>query len=322
MVIRSTFYDTAPGEGVKETAWAESAQSRGPLYGVAGAGDLRLTAHPTTPYAVNLSPGKFWGSGVWDQSTETMIVQCPTPARDAIRWDLIAARRDWQPTGGGPTSFVAIPGATSKALPNERENRPGVVDDQPLYLVKWRGGRTQPEEIVDLRCWAANGGLEIVDKVALEYLGAPGATVYLGTDTWRFRPTGNGVWDWTDRAGETTKVPLALTYLYTPDPPRADRLTQEAPSAYREGRRVHLSGVASNSATVEFTGGIEYSLALIPAGLRPAKVEYFTIEAAFTICRVWVRPDGHVYFMFPVRVGPLTPRNWRFSLSGISYASA
>lgn len=208
MVIRSTFYDTAPGEGVKETQWAESAQSRGSLYGVAGAGDLHLTAHPTTPYAVQLSPGEFWGSGVWDQNTETKIVQCPTPARDVVRWDLIAARRDWQPTGGGPTSLIAIPGASSKVLPNERENRPGVVDDQPLYLVKWRGGRTQPEEIVDLRCWASNGGVEVVDRLALSYLGTPGAAVKQGSTIWRYEAKANGVWGWGN--GEAGWVDLIM----------------------------------------------------------------------------------------------------------------
>lgn len=198
MVIRSTFYDTAPGEGVKETSWAESALSRGPLYGVAGASDLRLTAHPTTPYAVNIGPGKFWGHGVWDENTETSIVQCSAPAKDVIRWDLVAARRDWQPTGGGPTSLVAIPGSSVKVLSDKRENRPGAVDDQPLWLVKWRGGRTQPEEIVDLRCWAASGGVEVADQLALGYLESPGAAVKLGNTVWRYDLQANGVWGWDD----------------------------------------------------------------------------------------------------------------------------
>ena len=208
MVIRSTFYDTAPGEGVKETSWAESAQSRGPFYGVVGSGDLHLTAHPTTPYAVNLAPGKFWGSGVWDESTTTGIVQCVAPANKAVRWDLIAARRDWQPTGGGPTSFIAVPGSSPKALPEDREQRPGVIDDQPLWLVKWRGGQAQPEEIVDLRCWASNGGVEARDLLARDYLAAPAAAVKIGKTIWRFEAQANGVWGWSN--GESEWVDLIL----------------------------------------------------------------------------------------------------------------
>lgn len=207
MAIRSTFYDTTPGEGVKETGWALSARSRGTLYGVASAGDLKLTAHPTTPYAVNLSPAAgFWGHGIWDESTGTSLIQSVAPVNDAVRWDLIACRRDWQPTGGGPTSFISIPGGSTAAIPAARENRPGVVDDQPLYLVKWKGGQTQPQEIIDLRCWASNGGVEIVDKLALSYLETPGAAVKLGADEWRCEYQGNGVWGWGLSSASTVAV--------------------------------------------------------------------------------------------------------------------
>lgn len=275
MVIRSTFYDTAPGEGVKETTWAESAQSRGPLYGVVGVGDLRLTAHPTTPYAVNLSAGKFWGSGVWDESTETKIVQCPTPARDVVRWDLIAARRDWQPTGGGPTSFIAIPGASSKALPKERENRPGVVDDQPLWLVKWRGGRTQPEEIIDLRCWASNGGVEVADQLALDYLASPGAAVKLGNTVWRYDLQANGVWGWDDGntgwqdcfLGSTAGVPNvrhAGSWQRVNNAPCQARLVAG-------GKILQVRGELSyvNTGTPSYMPAEGWPVARVPAGMYP-----------------------------------------------------
>lgn len=200
MVIRSTFYDTAPGEGVKETSWAQSAPSRGSLYGVVGAGDLNLTAHPTVPYAVNLSPGQFWAHGVWNESTGPEMVQCVPPANKAVRWDMIASHSDWQPTGGGPTSFQAIQGSPAKALPTEMETRPGIVVDQPLWLVKWLGGESRPQEVIDLRCRAAAGGVEVVDKLALSYLGAPGAEVKLGRSVWRHEAKANGVWGWTEYA--------------------------------------------------------------------------------------------------------------------------
>ena len=56
-MITSTFYDTTPGNGVKETEWGKSARSRGHIYGVAGESDLELTAHASTPYTVNIAPG-------------------------------------------------------------------------------------------------------------------------------------------------------------------------------------------------------------------------------------------------------------------------
>lgn len=196
MAIRSTFYDTMPGEGVKETEWAQSALSRGALYGVVGPDALRLTAHPTTPYAVNLSAGKFFGHGVWDDNETTALVQCPTPAAGTTRWDLIAGRRDWQPAGGGPTSLRAIAGTATLAIPAGRENRPGTLDDQPLWMVKWKAGLPQPEQIIDLRCWPGPGGVEVAHDLALSYLGTPGAVVKTPNGLHRYARQANNVWGW------------------------------------------------------------------------------------------------------------------------------
>ena len=292
---------------------------------VAGVSDWKVSSLASIDRGIRVEAGMGSGDAVTDQTFEYETMSLPSPPI-ASAWYLIVRRRNW--SGNGTSTLVAIRGTATKTLPvpgtgvANRRDVPGAESDQPLALVRVTQKDTTVQEIVDLRCWASNGGVEVVDRLALDYLGTPGAAVKLGTSTWRYEAQSNGVWGWTDRADEAPSVPLALTYLYSADPPRADRLAQEAPSAYREGRRVHLSGVASNKVNVEFTGGVEYSLALIPADFRPAKVEYFTIEAAFTMCRVWVRPDGHVYFMFPVKVGPLAPRNWRFSLSGISYAAA
>jgi len=215
MATKSTFYDTAPGQGVKETEWAESALSRGAMYGVIGDA-LKLSAHPTTPYAVNLSPGKFFGHGVWDELDNVQRVDSVGPANGVLRWDLIAARRDWQPSGGGPTSYVSIRGGSSAAIPSTRENRPGTVDDQPLWLVQWKGGETQPQVIIDLRCWTGPGGLEVAHDLALSYLKYPGAVVKSPSGLNRYARQANGVWDW-ERvdAGRPT---LALSGTDAPAP--------------------------------------------------------------------------------------------------------
>lgn len=208
MAINSTFYDTAPGEGVKETTWAQSAPSRGSLFGVVGENDFKLTAHPSTPYTVNIGPGKAWGHGIFDEVTGTTAVTCATPAKGVIRWDLMAIRRDWQPTGGGPSGFKAISGSATQTIPTTMENRPGIVADQPLYLLQWKGGETQPQKIIDLRCWPSAGGVEIADKLALSYLATPGAAPKLGSSTWRYEKQANNVWDWKEYLPMDPNLPM------------------------------------------------------------------------------------------------------------------
>lgn len=120
--------------------------------------------------------------------------------------------------------------------------------------------------------------------------------------------------------GGTPKQAIPLTAYFTPDPSR-DGLPTEGPSHYRAGRRVHLSGNASNTAKVIFAGGTVYGLGNLPEGSRPQYPEYFTVEVAFTPCRLWVRPDGQIYFMFPGGV-TLESRVGKFSLAGISFDAA
>lgn len=203
MPITSTFYDTLPGEGVNELEWAVSSVSRGPDYGVVGTGDLMLTAHPSTPYAVVLSTGSFFGHGVSDASDEPVNVQCDSVATGSTRWDLICVHRDWTPTGGGPTVFAKVNGTATQAIPAVRANTPGEVDDQPLWLVQWTGGQTQPTAIIDLRCWAGNGGMVAADQLALDYLARPGACVLIDSITYRYALGANSVWGWSSDAVST-----------------------------------------------------------------------------------------------------------------------
>lgn len=218
MTITSRFYDTTPGNGIKENEWAVSAVSRGATYGVVGANGLDLTPHPSTPYTLNIGPALegFWGHGVWDVSDVQVTLPAVTPpATNATRWDLVAARRDWQPTGGGPTALVVVEGTSAQALPATRANTPGEVDDQPLWLVQWRGGDTQPIATIDLRCWAGPGGIAAVDTMALQYLASPGACVHIGETSWRYLPDANGVFSWAI-AGSTMSyfAPLSPTSAY------------------------------------------------------------------------------------------------------------
>ncbi|MDR6794363.1 hypothetical protein J2X12_002900 [Pseudarthrobacter oxydans] len=179
MAFTSIGYDGS----VNERQWAELVPSVGSsTYGVKGAGDLKVTAVPGQPLTVAIAAGSGWGHGVLDTETANTTVACEA-ITSGVRWDLIALRRDWQPLAGGPTSIVAITGTTEKALPS-RNMEPGVIDDQPLALVQWTAGQTQPTTIIDLRCWAGNGGLVAMDQLALTYLDKIGSSVTIAGVEW------------------------------------------------------------------------------------------------------------------------------------------
>jgi hypothetical protein len=193
MAIESHFYDTVPGVGINEVEWAEAAQSRRSLYGVASASELLCTPHASTPYTVNISPAPkgFWGHGVWDTSDAVVTITFTPPANGARRFDLVVARRDWTATGGGPTVLRGVQGSSARALPGGRLSKPGEIDDQPLWLVEWLGGQTQPQSITDLRLI---GGLELYDSLGLKYLEFPGHPVKSSGSLWYYEAIGNGNW--------------------------------------------------------------------------------------------------------------------------------
>lgn len=181
MAITSTYYDTSagvPASLVTEVDWAHSHPSVGASeYGVVTAADFKVTAHPSTPFGLNLAPGKAWGHGVFDESDAIITLTAVEPA--STRWDLVAMRRDWTPASGGPSAPVLIQGGTVEAIPAGRNNNPGTLDDQPLFLVLWTHGQTTPTALVDIRCWAGNGGLFAKSTHVLDYLSRVGATVQL-----------------------------------------------------------------------------------------------------------------------------------------------
>lgn len=202
MAIESRFYDTLPGVGITETEWAQN-RFGGPAYGVKGAGDWKVTAVAGQDRTVSIAPGTGFGHGVSDTTDANETIQFD-PIASGTRWDLIAMRRDWQPAAGGPSAFVKVAGSSAKKIPANRVNNPGVQDDQPLYLVQVTGGPGFGSgqitgTAVDLRCWSANGGVIIADKLALDYLAVPGARVLLGGTEYRYLPDALGNFAWEER---------------------------------------------------------------------------------------------------------------------------
>lgn len=199
MALSSVFYDGVVTEGDRARHGAGT-----PNYGVYGPDDFRVVAHPTIPYAVLVKAGRAHGHRVTDTAASDQVVQCTAPGAGVVRWDLVVVRRNWQPLPGGTSTLVPVSAGTTARIPTTLNKNPGVLDDQPIFLVKWVGGTSAPTQLIDLRCWAAPGGTVIVDLLARGYLGEPGAAVTLDRTTWQYLPASNGQWDWVDMTGTSS----------------------------------------------------------------------------------------------------------------------
>jgi len=196
MALTSVFYDGT----VTET---DRAKNRGgvPDYGVYGIEDFKVIAHPSIANAVLVKAGKAHGFGVTDTATADQPVQCGTIS-SGTRWDLITVRRNWQPAAGGPSTLEAVPGGAVAEIPTSRKVGPGVEDDQPLALVKWKAGLSAPEQIIDLRVWTSNGGLYAKDDLVRSYLTGAGTRISINGIDWVCTLGANDVPTW--RAGMTS----------------------------------------------------------------------------------------------------------------------
>jgi hypothetical protein len=211
MTITSVYYDTdagTPASLVTEVKWAKSHPHIGSsIYGVDGIGDFQVTAHASTPLAVNVAAGKAWGWGIFDESDATVTLVCDPPPAGSTRWDLICLRRDWTADVGGPTTVAVVQGGTSRVVPAGREDTPGTIDDQPLALVQWTSGSTQPTSIVDLRIWGGDGGLYAKDPLVRTFLSRIGTEVNVAGILWQ-QTIGAGDIPWWTRVSEVEKVSL------------------------------------------------------------------------------------------------------------------
>jgi hypothetical protein len=205
----SNGYDTSTTNPYTEVAWANAHPAIGAsAYGVGAPADWAVTAVAGADRTVTIAAGFGWGHGVTDRTVANETIQLDAVSSGS-RWDLIVARRDWTPTAG-VTSFQKIKGGTTKIIPGGRLVAPGNIDDQPLALVQVTAGQTQPTSIIDLRCWAGNGGVVAKDELVKSYLGTVGATVYIGGTVWRYALGSNDVPSWvSDRI--TTYAPQAVT---------------------------------------------------------------------------------------------------------------
>ncbi|MDI2023697.1 hypothetical protein PJL18_04245 [Paenarthrobacter nicotinovorans] len=212
-----------------------------------------------------------------------------------------------------------------RGLPDERETTPGTRDDQPLYLLEWTAGDTQPTKIVDLRAWAGNGGMVAMDDLARVYLGRPGARVLIGGTDWAYLPVGVGVWDWVAISKQRVSAALALNALY-----EKFWVSGGTPAVDKDVTgRCTLRGVLGRKGplmtnTINMDPGTKYPIATLPAEFRPAEDCYFTPPNAFVMGdgRMYVRAATGVIEYETKTAFSTTRLNFFLALDGFNWLAA
>lgn len=128
-----------------------------------------------------IAPGRASGKGIYDVSDATEVrVGAP-----GARWDTLVLRRDWGAGDDGETDLVLLQGTGVKQITfDPAAVGGGILDDQPIALVRWANGLSAVQEIVDLRVWSRNGGAYAVDPLARGYMNDLGTRLRIGSSQW------------------------------------------------------------------------------------------------------------------------------------------
>jgi len=162
-------------------------------YSVEGLTDAQVVTNAIGSRGVTVKKGTVIGDGIMDvfeNDTNLNLGSVATGSPD--RWDMVVLRRTWSATVGASTSiYTVIPGGPNKTLP-ARNNNKGVLSDQPIALCRVKAGNSNVQEIVDLRCWASNGGVQAVSELVMSYLDGPGSDLLINGQTWARVVAANG----------------------------------------------------------------------------------------------------------------------------------
>lgn len=155
-------------------------------YSVVGPEDFKATTQ-AGDRIVAISDGTALGPGTIDVATAIPNIQFAAAAAGTTRWDLVVLRRDWQPPGG-LSSITIIQGGSAKDLPGQGtastawNRRPGIMDDQPLYLQEVNG--TLLGARVDLRTWEGPGGLYAKEDMVRSFMDEVGTEITINAVRW------------------------------------------------------------------------------------------------------------------------------------------
>jgi len=180
-------------------------------YSVVGPDDLKATTQ-AGDRIVSIGNGTALGPGTVDVASNLPTIQFN--AATGTRWDLVVLRRDWQPPGG-TSEIKIIEGGTSQAYPtvgtalNQWNRRPGIMDDQPLYLQQVNG--TLLGNRIDLRVWGSlHTGYVANDPMVKTYLDRVGTEVRVAGERWTYDLGANNVPQW-NSDGPTVYSPVGAT---------------------------------------------------------------------------------------------------------------
>ena len=180
-------------------------------YSVVGPDDLKATTQ-AGDRIVSIGNGTALGPGTVDVASNLPTIQFN--AATGTRWDLVVLRRDWQPPGG-TSEIKIIEGGTSQAYPtvgtalNQWNRRPGIMDDQPLYLQQVNG--TLLGNRIDLRVWGSlHTGYVANDPMVKTYLDRVGTEVRVAGERWTYDLGANNVPQW-NSDGPTVHSPVGAT---------------------------------------------------------------------------------------------------------------
>lgn len=244
-----TFTSIGYGGTVLPANWAALAPRLGEMYSLGVMNSLRPTV-ASGDRRITLASGTVSGQGILDTFvSETVTFDAQG---SGVRYDTVVVRRTWATK---VTSLVVLKGTSTKAIATTRQSNPGVVDDQPIALVRITAGSTVPFIEADLRCWVNNGGALALHELALSYLDtALGAHVRIGTDEWVMQSLNGTTWGW------VKEVPQSVLSLPQGKAPEllGDRTTQ--PVIVQAGTTVQVSDA---SGFVQFDWGTPFPNGLL-----------------------------------------------------------
>lgn len=252
-------------------------------FSVVGTDDWKVSVQGGLDRGIRINAGTGSGDGIMDITAEYETMALPMVASGS-QWFMVVRRRNWATPA--TTVPVVIPGTSEKKLP-ARSNTPGQESDQPLALCRVQAEQTVVQEIIDLRCWAGNGGVIAADVLALEYLARPGADVLIGSSSWRYALGANGVWEWVDEDADGPWASLTLGPGWVNGPGFTSRAR-----SIRRGKFVQLSIDCSYSGAG--TPAVDWVLAILPPNLKPS-TPTLTVGATDGYTRLgmyWVGPNG------------------------------
>lgn len=283
MAITSYGYDGSIGESI----WARMAPRVSTPYWVLDPDHLKLSINTSRDRAIDIAPGEFGGSGVFDVSDaiETVTFE---PVSSGWRYDLIVARRNWQGVGG-KTTFEVIKGGSRRIIPSFNRN-PGVMDDQLLALVPLQAGRVRPDGIIDLRGFGVNGNVIVRDALAMEgYSNWPGLQVQVGREVYTCQ---------TDRTWVRTGLISATSPAYRFRLRRKKTLKegvgwQGLGSGWSTGNDNTMGIKVLHDGRIEFTKSGQYT---INGNMwADAKLDNEPGSMKFRMDGLWVQPDFEVH---------------------------